>query len=46
MSRHMSSVWSSRGDMAEVQLEKKDIKVVDLQILKVKMWFGDKDLFS
>ena len=24
----------------------KNIKVVNLEILKVKTWFGDKDLFS
>ena len=24
----------------------KNVKVVNLEILKVKMWFGDKDLFS
>ena len=24
----------------------KNIKAVNLEILKVKMWFGDKDLFS
>ena len=24
----------------------KNIKTVNLEILKVKMWFGDKDLFS
>ena len=24
----------------------KDVKVVNLEILKVKAWFGDKDLFS
>ena len=24
----------------------KNLKIVNLGILKVKMWFGDKDLFS
>ena len=24
----------------------KDIEIVNLEILKVEMWFGDKDLFS
>ena len=24
----------------------KDIKIVNLENLEVKMWFGDKDLFS
>ena len=32
--------------MKNIELLIKNIKVVKLEILKVKTWFGDKDLFS
>ena len=32
--------------MKDHKIINKHIKVVNLEILKVKTWFGDKDLFS
>ena len=32
--------------MKNHKINNKNIKIVNLEILKVKTWFGDKDLFS
>ena len=52
----LGSIWAHRALMDPILLEKsltlmknhkiinKSIKIVNLEILKVKTWFGDKDL--
>ena len=48
-------LWAHKGPilfkkiiilMKNYKIINKNIKIVNLEILKVKTWFGDKDLFS
>ena len=48
-------LWAHKGPilikkliilMKSHKIMHKNIKIVNLEILKVKTWFGDKDLFS
>ena len=55
---HKGPYWAHKGHKGPILLKKslilfkkyksinKNIKIVNLEILKVKTWFGDKDLFS
>ena len=55
---HMGPIWAHRALMGPILFRKsiilignhkiinQNIKIVNLEILKVKTWFGDKDLFS
>ena len=43
---YFANIKKSRILMKNHKMNIKNIKVVNLEILKVKTWFGDKDLFS